>query len=146
MTENKWLAVMFVKEKGENSGPSDPDEFKYKSVGGMMIGLGTAIPIGKVESRDDYTGNNDAKLEGINNNNVMKEAAINEGKNSINWFTAEMPNSLDFAGFVSHVDWDCNMYMSSIQDNQDNLRIIASVLESKYSGSSRSHLDLQCTM
>ena len=29
--------VMFVKEK----------EYKYKSVGGMMIGLGMAIPIGK---------------------------------------------------------------------------------------------------
>jgi hypothetical protein len=28
---------MFVKEK----------EYKYKSVGGMMIGLGMAIPIGK---------------------------------------------------------------------------------------------------
>jgi hypothetical protein len=53
MTENKWQAVMFVKEKGENSGPSDPEEFKYKSVGGMMIGLGTAIPIGKVENSDD---------------------------------------------------------------------------------------------
>ena len=47
MTENKWQAVMFVKEKGENSGPLDPEEFKYKSVGGMMIGLGMAIPIGK---------------------------------------------------------------------------------------------------
>jgi hypothetical protein len=53
MTENKWQAVMFVIEKGENSGPVDPEEFKYKSVGGMMIGLGTAIPIGKVEDSDD---------------------------------------------------------------------------------------------
>ena len=46
---------------------------------------------------------------------------------------------------MSHVDWDCNLYMSlsSIQDNQDNLRIIGSVLESKYSGSSPSPLDLQ---
>ena len=33
MTENKWQAVMFVKEKGENSNPLDPKEFKYKSLG-----------------------------------------------------------------------------------------------------------------
>ena len=42
-TENKWQPVIFVKEK----------EYKYRSVGGMMIGLGTAIPIGKVENSDD---------------------------------------------------------------------------------------------
>ena len=84
-----------------------------------------------------------AELEGLNNNIVMKEAAINEGKNGSSWLTAEMPSSLVFAGFVSHVDWDCSLYMSSIQDNQDNLRIIASVLESKYSGSSPSPHDQQ---
>jgi hypothetical protein len=43
---------------------------------------------------------------------------------------------------VSYVDWDCNLYMSSIQEKQDNLMIIGSVLQSKYSGSSLSLLDL----
>ena len=42
--------------------------------GGMMIGLGMAIPIGK------WIGN-DGKLKGRHNNSVMKEAAIIEGKN-----------------------------------------------------------------
>jgi len=145
LTEDKWQAVVFVKEKKEDSGPMDPEEFKYKSVRGMMIELGLAIPTVNVtvESKDD--DDEETNDEVMNNNNI-KEGSTNEGNDGFSWLTAVMPSSVEFAGFVSHVDWDCNLYMSSIQDNQDNLRIIGSVLESKYSGSSPSPPDLQwCT-
>ena len=61
-----------------------------------MIGLGMAIPIGKVETNDDAAGTNDGKSEGRHNNIVMKEAYIIEGKNGFSWPTAEVPSSLDF--------------------------------------------------
>jgi hypothetical protein len=46
---------------------------------------------------------------------------------------------------VSHVDWDCNLFISTIPGNLDTLRIIRSVLLSKYAGSSHSQDDLHWT-
>ena len=39
------------------------------------------------------------------------------------------------------MDWDCNLYVSSLEDNFENLRIIGSALDNKYSGSLPSQHD-----
>merc|ERR1712025_940154 len=57
------------------------------------------------------------------------------------WVKAKLPSQSKFVGSVSHVDWDCNFYLSSLEDNLENLRIISSVLNDEYSGSSPSQLD-----
>ena len=61
---------------------------------------------------------------------------------SFQWTKAIPPTVSEFDCSVSHVDWDCSMYISTIPDNQDQLKIIGSVLDFKYSGSSPSPDDL----
>jgi len=58
------------------------------------------------------------------------------------WTEAIPPTVSEFDCSVSHVDWDCSLYISTIPDNQDQLKIIGSVLDFKYSGSSPSPDDL----
>ena len=62
---------------------------------------------------------------------------------SFQWLPAEVPILSEFAGFVSHVDWDGNLYILALENNLDNLRIIGTVLDSKYSDSTPDPSDLQ---
>ena len=62
---------------------------------------------------------------------------------SFKWIPAVMPEKVELSCAVSHVDWDCNLFISTIPANQDMLKIIKSVLDIKYSGSSHSQEILQ---
>merc|ERR1719186_2405218 len=146
---DSWPVLMFVKEKDNSFEPLEVEEFTFKSVGEILRDEGLAFPLRTgsgtvmcdlVSCGGDGSGITGAGLEVINE--VSTET--NEAEStSFCWINAELPNSPEFVGNVSHVDWDCNLYISSISDNQDNLRIIGSVLDSKYSGSSPSPSDLR---
>ena len=85
-------------------------------------------------------------LVSLNQNELSSgdnEAEVKEDASGSCWLSAKYPTSSEFAGSVSHVDWDCHLYLSSMEEHQDNLRIIGSVLDSKYADSSPSPHDLQ---
>ena len=72
-------------------------------------------------------------------------ACCEESQHEFQWLEAVAPTSSALTCSVSHVDWDCNLYISTIPHNQETLRIIQSVLQSKYAGSTHSQEDLHWT-
>merc|ERR1719153_2031532 len=135
VNKDMWQAEVFVRKKNDVAGPLNPEEFNYVSVGGVLVELGLAIPTysNSMEFCHKY-GKEGSKL------------CLERGEASVadfRWKDPLPPTSTLFEGNVSHVDWDCTLYMSSMQDNKDNLSIIGSVLENKYAGSLHSSCDLQ---
>ena len=62
---------------------------------------------------------------------------------SSSWRSPLPPPSNQFLAVASHVDWDCNVYLSPLSASQENdhLRIIGNVLDSKYQGSTPRPVD-----
>jgi len=148
VNKDMWQAEVFVRKKNDVAGPLNPEEFNYVSVGGVLVELGLAIPTysNSMEFCHKY-GKEGSKLCLERGVSSVKKEILNERMEAsvadFRWKDPLPPTSTLFEGKVSHVDWDCTLYMSSMQDNMDNLSIIGSVLENKYAGSSYSQSDLQ---
>ena len=165
IVKGSWPVDVFVQEKDESAGPLDPEGFISKSVGDILKEEGLAIqprdgPL-TLMKRNSIVGE---QIDHINPPNVssdgIKECIVEDllkevindvvlgsygGSNNFQWLEADLPSCSEFTCSVSHVDWDCNLFISTIPGNQDTLRIIQSVLLSKYAGSSHSQDDLHWT-
>jgi len=148
VNEDMWQAEVFVRKKKDEAGPLDPEEFNYVKVGGVLVELGLAIPTysSSMEFCHKY-GKKGSKLCSEKNlstvNSDIMNGRIDASEADFRWLDPLPPHSAFFEGKVSHVDWDCTLYMSSMQDNMDNLSIIGSLLENKYAGSMYSSTDLK---
>jgi len=124
----------------------DPEKTKYSCLREQLIGLGLALPTGHVGEGDAVA----AMHELTGDTNLTATAGYfisDEGDQYRNpgfhWESPRLPSKSSFVGNVSHVDWDCTLYLSSLEENFDNLKIIGSVLQNKYEGSSPGPQDLQ---
>jgi len=140
-----WYAELYVRHNEVNSGPLEPDSAKFMPLSKMLVDQGLALPfchIGRDQGVVAEVGD-----KGLRDEAVIEGSMLSGGAQSIDssfcWLGAKMPSQLKFVGNVSHVDWDCNFYISSLEDNLENQRIIGSVLDNKYSGSSPSQRDMQ---
>jgi len=69
-------------------------------------------------------------------------ASALENRLSVSWLPAALPQaSQEFLAVATHVDWECNIYLIPEGTNQDTLRIIGNVLDSKFQGSSPRPVD-----
>merc|ERR1712142_750981 len=68
-------------------------------------------------------------------------ASALENHLSVSWLPAALPASQEFLAVATHVDWEGNIYLIPEGINQDTLRIIGNVLDSKFQGSSPRPVD-----
>jgi len=147
VSRDLWQADIFVREIDEDSGPLEPDQVKHKHVGEMLVERGLALPIGSSTKINTSGVTGDVDVEGAEVFGTSEEKVTSVERSSdapvFRWGKPSLPKSERFVGNVSHVDWDCNLYLSSIEDNNEFLRVIGLMLENKYAGSSPSAHDLQ---
>jgi len=63
------------------------------------------------------------------------------------WIPTSLPSSSkEFLAVATHVDWECNIYLLPEGFNQDTLRIVGNVLDSKFQGSSPRPVDRYWSM
>ena len=151
--DDSWPVVMFINERDESAGPLDPDQFIIKSVGDILIDEGLAFlsaeaVLGLVNCGDG--GGGDIDDQGVESFVQTVALEVIDGLldamfevSGFQWIKAIPPTITEFDCSVSHIDWDCRLYISTIPDNKDQLRIIGSVLDFKYRGSFPSPEDLQ---
>jgi len=61
---------------------------------------------------------------------------------TLSWLPAVLPpSSKEFLAVATHVDWDCNIYLLPEGLNQDTLRIVGNVLDSKFQGTAPRPVD-----
>ena len=169
--DGSWPVEMFIEERDESLGPLDPEGFIMKSVGSILKEEGLAIQPrhgvvtemkrcggagGQVEQGALLIHGNSAGIVESIVEDILRDVLASvvltcceESKqhesSKFQWLESVAPSSTDLTCSVSHVDWGCNLYISTIPDNQETLRIIQSVLQSKYAGSTHSQEDLHWT-
>jgi len=140
-----WPVHMFKEEKVFSAGPLEPEFAISLSVADILQEEGLAIrPRAAVAGMESISHESPP----VKQSSGMKAVDIDvnrvtwvEGKSlnkKFQWLYPALPSSCEFSCQVSHVDWDCNLHISTIPDNQENLRLIQSVLQSRYAGSSHS--------
>ena len=122
-----WEAELFVKKRDVDSGPMDPEKTKYSSVRELLVGSGLALPTVHVGEGDTVADIQELSVDIVDNNPPVDSVIISgEGLQTIPefyWEAPRLPCKSSFVGNVSHVDWDCNLHLSSLEENSDNLKV-----------------------
>merc|ERR1712179_200761 len=98
-----WQADVYVRKKNEEAGPLDPEEFKYVSVGGVLVEMGLAIPTysNRMEFCHEY-GEEGSTLCLEKDASTVKSEMINErivaNEPDFRWLDPLPPNSALFEG------------------------------------------------
>ena len=152
MEGGSWPVEMFIEVKDVRVGPLDPVEFISLSVGESLREESLAICQRVVKQATKVNNDADGHVKPeVSADCIVKEILMEiiddieetsiggsyepppgEFTNKLKWLAPLLPNSSEFVCLVSHVDWDCNLHISTIPDHQDNLRIIESVLHFEY--------------
>ena len=126
---------MFVKELNGS-------EFEYSAVEKKLVEAGLAIPaVNRYTSSSSR--NKDAVKPEVNKNSseqdrvLLKDPVLDPTPTpTVSWLPAVLPSlSQEFLAVVTHVDWECNIYLLPEGFSQDTLRIVGNVLNSKFQGS-----------
>ena len=117
-----------------------------------LIEAGLAIPaVNRLTTTIEYTTS--SKGDNINECKVKvpilagmeATGGLNSKSNPMptaQWLPSSIPpSSEEFLAIASHVDWEGNIYLSPLAPNQDTLRIIGNVLDSKFQGTSPRPVD-----
>ena len=62
----------------------------------------------------------------------------------LEWLSPLPPTSAEFLVVPSYVDWEVNIFICPGTPNQDTIRIVGNVLDSKYQGSVFRPVDRYC--
>ena len=107
----------------------DGEDFQFVPVGAKLVQLGLAIPT------------DEGMLDKLDRGKVVKEPSLQpiaEGPAKAvpsDWLSPLPPTSTEFLAVPSHVDWEGNIFICPLTPNQDTIRIVGNVLDSKYQGS-----------
>jgi len=122
-------------------------ECEIVSVEERLVEAGLAIPVvnslssfrqaAPIKPEDKMTGFS----EDLPIVSSQETASALENNLSVSWLPAALPASQEFLAVATHVDWEGNIYLIPEGINQDTLRIIGNVLDSKFQGSSPRPVD-----
>jgi len=118
------------------------------SIGDILKEEGLAISprvVGPVQESSDgqeHTNHEVIPVVQCSNKGIDGDEQPDTEENVFQWLGPSLPSSCEFSCQVAHLDWDCNLHVSTMSGNQENLRHIQSVLQARYAGSGHSQEDL----
>ena len=106
---------------------------EYVPVDGKLVHAGLAIPAGNRKTTSLDCRKENKPISDPNPTPVSNDKTVET--TSVQWLHPEPPTSQEFLAVASHVDWEGNIFICPQTPNQDTLRIVGNVLDSKFQGS-----------
>ena len=123
----------------------DGAENHFVPVSEKLIQLGLAIPIDENKSGNAAFGDEEDSIP--ESMSVQYSATcFNPVSTPTDWLRPLPPPPSEFLAVPSHVDWEGNIFICPLIPNQDNIRIVGNVLDSKYQGSVHTPVDRYWTV
>ena len=117
-------------------------EFNFVAVEEKLIEAGLAIPavnrFTSASSRHKSATKPQVDKKSSEQDQVLLKNPVSESTQTVAWLPAVLPSPFkEFLAVVTHVDWECNIYLLPEGLNQDTLRIVGNVLDSSFKAPSR---------